>query len=639
MSKVEAIKDHDLNYVDPTDVDYEMLSSDHLTSPHIGAMPMRNAVQPTRLFYGSRFFNQALPLANPQAPWVQAAMEGDEQGRSFDDYLGGKAGALRAKNGLTVHSVGDDHIEGVDDDGAKVRLPLYKSFAYNRKSSITQTPIVKAGDVVPKDGLLARSSYTDGAGTLAMGVNARVGIVPYKGYSMDDAIVISQAMANRLRSLHTDTHEVDFKSQGLKGGLDHFRSIFPDMFHKDQLSQMDEDGVVRVGSTVNKDDPLVLASRPRNFNSSQAALGNLHKVARTLRANASETWDSKHAGKVVDVAKNRDGSVKVVVESERPTEDGDKLVFRTGNKGVTSRIIPDAHMPRTADGRPLEVLLNPMGIPSRANSQLPLEIMLGKVAEKTGQPIKLPGFNKNNDSWLQFVRQKLAENGLTDKEEVFDPLDNRKLERPITVGSAYLLKLHHTGSSKTSSRGQNSYDADGQPAKGGGAGGQSKRLSGLEVGGMISSGAYANLRESSTLRGQKNDDFWRALRAGQTPKVPGRPFVFDKFRALLNGAGLHARDMEGGKLRLGLMTDKVLDRYNPMPVRSGDIIDFKTLAPRPGGLFDSTLTTGNRWGYIPLPEPMPNPAGVEALRTLMGWTHKDLHAVLAGEKDLTQISK
>jgi len=976
MATVEAIKDQELNYVEPDDVDYELMSADQLTSPHVGAMPMRNAVQPTRLFYGSRFYNQALPLAKPEAPWVQALMEGDKQGRSFDDYLGSKAGALRAKTGMTVRSVGDDHIEGVDDTGAKVRIPLYKSFAYNRKSGITQTPTVKPGDVVAKDGLLAKSSYTDDNGTLAMGVNARVGIVPYKGYSMDDAIVISQAMANRLRSLHTETHAVDFKARGLKGGLDHFRSIFPETFHKDQLSQMDEDGIVKVGTIVHKDDPLVLASQPRNFNSSTQALGQLHKVARTLRADASTRWDSKHPGKVVDIARNRDGSVKVVVESERPTEDGDKLVFRTGNKGITSYVVPDAHMPRTADGRPLEVLLNPMGIPSRANSQLPLEIMLGKVAEKLGKPIKNPGFNKGSDSWIKYVRQQLAENGLSDKEEVFDPRENRKLENPITVGSAYLMKLHHTGAcyddqtevlsergwllwndvtpddalatsdergqdllfekplhlfkyhyegnlcafsgryvdyavtpnhnmwqkpyygqrtfslrqasqlqntrfkvkqfgliprntdarvqftigahkidwgdfceftgwwvtegcvgtnkayvvvyqsstanpgkvarieallqrmgvrwsyykqdgvvmgfhileksfatyfsnygghsqfkrmpreivtgpvagclraiesmllgdghrsetttgpserlhstskqlvddfqemavragagsivrpvnrdtvkfienphyldawtasyttsraasqvdgdragdgfsmpayngyvycaemrtgllyvrrngkpmlcgnSKTSSRGQASYDLNEQPTKGGGEGGQSKRLSGLEVAGMISSGAYANLRESVTLRGQKNDQFWRTLRAGQTPKAPGKPFVFEKFRALLNGAGLHARDMEGGKLRLGLMTDKVLDRYNPMPVRTGDIIDFKTLTPKAGGLFDPTLTTGNRWGYIPLPEAMPNPAAEEQIRHLLNLTRKDFYSVLAGEKDL-----
>lgn len=636
MPDIEAIRDYELGMHPDQDVDFEFMSPNQFVGPNVSLIPLQNAMQPTRAFYGARFANQAQPIVDSEAPWVQTAMDEDPE-HSFDERLGNMAGAIRADQDGVVDDVQPNGIMLRLADGTQKQIQLHRNMPFNRYSGLTQSAVVQKGQQVRAKDLLARSNFTDKNGTLAMGLNARIGLVPYKGFSMDDAIVVSEDFAKRATSHHIDTVSRDFSNGDLKGGREHYSSLFPNQFKKDQLGKLDEHGVIRPGETVEPGDPLVLATSPRNFNSSQAAsLGRLGKVARQLRADATTTWDSRIPGVVTDVVRTKSGVVKVLVESKRPMVMGDKMVLRSGNKGIVSKIIPQKDMPRTQDGKPLDVLLNQQGIPSRANPSLVLELLLGKVAEKTGKAIKVPAFNKPDESWVDLVTQKLQEAGLTDKEVVWDPQQNRKLDRPITVGSGYVLKLHHIAEHKINSRGQSGYDQDELPAKGSGAGGGSKRRSGLDTTVLHSAGAYNNLREGSTLTGAKNDEFWRAFRSGRPVKAPGTPFVFRKFKALLNGAGLHASDRGGGTLRLGLLTDKLLDRYRPLQVRSGETVDFRSLEPKPGGLFDPSLVAGQSWGYIDLPEPMPNPAAERTLCQILGLTQKEFEEVLAGRRDLPE---
>jgi len=175
-----------------------------------------------------------------------------------------------------------------------------------------------------------------------------------------------------------------------------------------------------------------------------------------------------------------------------------------------------------------------------------------------------------------------------------------------------------------------------QPIKGGFEGGRSKRVSGLEVHALQSAGAYAVTRENSTLRGQRRDEFWRMLRAGHTPAEPGAPFVWNKFLALLPGAGLLARELPGGKLRLGPMTDRELDARGAIEVAHGGTVHPSTLEPEPGGLFDVGLVGSSKWGRITLDEPLPNPAFEKQVAHLLGLTRAKLRAVLAGELDLDE---
>jgi DNA-directed RNA polymerase subunit beta len=619
----------------PDDYDVELASPASLFGSHINMIPLQSAVQSTRLFYGARFFNQAMPMVGAEAPLVQNLDPTDPDGASFDNKFGAFAGATRyGKNDpeAVVEKVDTGKIVLRRADGKRAEVDLYSSFPFNRKTSIHQTALVKPGDKVLPGQVLTKSNFTDDKGNLALGLNARIGLVPYKGHSMDDAVVVSESFAKRLQSEHNDMHAVDFR-KGLRGGREHFTSLYPTVFTRDQLKKMDDDGVIQPGTVVQPGDPLILATRPKIVSSNTQAAGKLSKTLREARADASTTWDAKVPGEVTDVVKTSRGA-KVMVRSIRPSELADKIVLRSGQKGTISLILPDEHMPRTVDGKPLDMALNHLGLPSRANDSLIYELLLGKIARKTGKPFILPSFTPNRENWYDVVEKLLTENGVGKTEEVFDPQSGKKLGQPITVGEGYVLKLHHTGESKSSSRGQGSYDADMQPQKGGGDSAQAKRLSGLESTVMLSSGAYANLREGATLRGQKNDEFWRAVRAGHAPRAPGRPFVWDKFRMILAGAGINTRALPGGRIRVGPFTDRDLDEHKPIELQNGEIVDPYTLEPVSGGLFDTALVGGNKWGKITLPEPIPNPSMEDSLRQLMGLTKKEFREVLAGRAPL-----
>ena len=631
-----AVKNYQIQEVDDDEVDYEIPNPERLVGSHANNIPMAPSVSAPRTFYGSRFYDQALALQKPEAPLVQVLNTDDPDGRSFEDIYGGRAGAMRADDDMEVLDVKPDFMTVRGTTGEKRRIDLYNNLAFNRKSAINSTPMVKAGDRVPRGTLLAKSNFTDDGGTLALGANLRVGIVPYKGYTTDDAYVVSESAAKRLAAVQSVTYAQRFDRQ-IKGGKSHFTAIFPDVFKMNQLDNLDDKGVVQVGAIVQPDDPLILATSPRSTSSKDLDIGNLSKQFKTARQDSSVIWDGKDPARVVDVAYAKDGTARVLVESISPLRDGDKGVFRAGQKGVAARIIKDAHMPRTMDGRPLEILVNPAGFPSRANNATLFEILLGKVAEKEGKPIKLPSYTKPGERRFDLVKQRLAAAGLQAEEEVFDPVRQRKLVQPIMVGNGFFMRLHHTAASKTSARGQASYDSDEQPAKGGGEGAQSKRLSGLETQVLHSAGAYHNLEEASTLSGQSNPEFWRQVRAGHQPKPPGKPFVWEKFRMLLRGAGMETSDKPGGRMRLGPFVDRMLEQHKPIEITRGDTVSINTLEPVPGGLFDPALMASGKFGKITLPEPMPLPMAETSIRTLLGMTKADFREVLAGRKTIDEV--
>ncbi len=632
FKKAFALRNNKIQEVDDNEVDVELLSPNNFFSTHINLIPMHSAVQGPRLFYGARFYNQALPLVKPDAPLVQNLDAQDKDGQSFDEKLGKIAGSVIADDDGEVVDLTPDFVKVKKADGSIKAFDLYNNFPFNRKTAITHKPLINKGDVVKKGQLLAKSNYTADNGALALGANARVGLVPFKGYSMDDAIVISNSFAKRLTSDHSYTMEQDYDND-VKGGLNHYVSLFPTQFNKDQLKRFDANGVVKPGTVLKQGDPVILATRPRVFSSTTAQLGKLSKAMRQSRHDSSQVWDSEFDGVVTDVAKTKTG-YKVIVKSEAPAQMGDKIVFRSGQKGVIANILSDDHMPRTKDGNPLEVLLNPLGIPSRVNNGIIYELLLGKAAAKMGQPVKVPSFNKPGEKWYDFVAKTLKDNDLAETEEVFDPMSNRLLENPITVGVGHILKLHHTSASKASARGQGGYDLDQQPLKGGSEAAQAKRLSGLEVHSLLSAGAYKTLREGATLRGQKNDEYWRALRQGYKPKPPGAPFAWEKFQTLLTGAGLQARKIDGGKLRLGPFTDDDLDKRGAVDINSGDLVDLNTMDPVPGGLFDQAVVGNNKWGKVSLPFKVPNPAFEPAVRHLLGLTEKELRGIMSGQMEL-----
>lgn len=616
------------------DIDVEIMSPTRFVGTHANMVPMFNNAQSPRLFYAARFLNQAMPIKNRETPLVQSLDPEDPDGKSFEDKFGERMGARYFKDDEgEVTNVTPEEIEIKLPNGEKKYVDLYNNFQFNRKTQLSNKPLVKVGDRLKKGQLLASSNFTDDNGTVSLGVNARVALIPYKGYSMDDAIVVSESFAKRLTSEHSYAHELS-KEGDLKFGKTHYTALFPRQFTKDQLSNLDDNGVVKPGTVLHKGDPIILATKPKAI-SSNSHLGKLGKTFRQMRTDATEVWDHDYPGIVTDSVYGKKNA-RVFVNADVPLKVGDKQIMRNGQKDIVSLILPDEQMPRSLDGTPFEVLLNPLALPSRVNTATPYELLLGKLASLDGKPIKVPAFNKAGTSRLEEVKKELAKRGISDTEEIFDPMTNRKLEKPVTTGIGYFYKLHHVVDSKISARGQGSYDANLQPVKGGGEGAQAKRLGGLETTALMAHGAYATLREGATLRGQKNDDYWRLVRQGYTPAEPGKPFVWDKFKALLNGAGYMARDLGKGTLRLSPFTDKDLASLNPVELKNAKSVNIGTLEPEPGGLFDSSIVAGNKWGKITLPTVMPNPAFEKQIQQLLGITNADMRKVIAGEMTLKE---
>lgn len=625
---------------DPDKVRYEFVSPTQFFGNTLNLLPMQNSVAAARAFYEHKFYTQALPLTNGEAPYVQSLKDGDE---SFEEYLGRKTGVITLdpdEDSADILDVTPDYIKYKNNKGEVKSKSLYNNFAFNRKTFLNNIPLVKKGDKITRDKnsklspVLARTNYTDNNGTLNMGLNARVGFVPYKGWSMDDAVVISQSFADKLRSNHMYQYEEDDDTASATG-KNYFNSVYPGKYSKEQLDKIDDNGVVKVGSIVTENDPIILSTKPRTVTYSDANVGKLSKYLKSSKIDATQKWDHPNPGIVRDVVKTRDG-YKVNIETESGAIEGDKMASRSGNKLTISHIIPDEEMPRTKDGKPLDVLFNQLGLVSRVNANMIYETLLGKVAEKTGKRYKLPTFNKGDEKWFDYVEKELKDNNLTDVEPVYDPVLGRDLDNPITVGNVYFLKLHHMVDSKLSQRGQGAYDNNDEPLKGGDEMAKAKRMSGLETAALLSSGAYNVLKDSTHVRGQKNDDFWRKVRMGQTPQLINKsPFVWDKFLALMQGAGINTKRADNGdSIQATPFTDKDFDQFNPIEIKNDNIMDFKTMKPLDGGFFSPELTVANKWGKITLDKHYPNPAFENVIISLLGIKKSQFDDIIKGDLSL-----
>lgn len=621
------LRGRELGEVADDEIDYELDTPDAIAGSHASMLPLTNNVTPTRGFYGARFVTQGWAAKNREAPLVQRRIQGTD--KSFEDYYGKELGALFSSTEGKVTKITPDFIE-LDTEDGKTRVNLAHNLPMNRKSGLTHEVRVKVGDAVAKGQLMADSNYTRD-GTAALGVNARVALGAYKGFSMDDASVVSRSMANKMTSdaMYGYSQEYDDTT---RYGKTHFTSVLPRKFTTAQLDKLDENGIVKPGVTLEPGDPIALATKPKPI-SSRSTLGGLTRGSRDTRVDASQVWDH-NAPAVVTDALFKGGKANVYVRADVPVQEGDKAVFRNGQKFTISKILEDDQMPRTKDGKPLDILLNQYGIPSRSNLATPYAILAGKVAAKRGAPLKLDGFTKPGEDRNAIIARMLAEEGLTEDEEIFDPEENRFLESPMTVGNEYVIRLHHSAESKLGSRGTGAYTSNEQPARGGDESQQAKRVSNLEITALLSSGAYKFARENSTVRGQKSYSFWKAVREGQSLPEVGAPFVWEKFKHLLSGSGLRMKEVRKGQLRLGPMTDRDVDERTPMEIKSGDTINFDTLEPIKGGLFDTVLTDGGRWGVVNLPFPVPNPSQEDSVRKILGITEKKMREVIAGKSEL-----
>lgn len=621
---VRAMSRGQIVFVDPGDVDYELASPDNMTSGVSNLIPFLSSVRGHRMLMTSKMFSQALPLDAPEAPLVQSR-RGDDPDDSYERWFGERVGAVRAAEDGWVTKVGPDEIELRTASGVK-RVQLYNNFPFNRKTYQHNTPVVQPGQRVSAGDLLARSNFTDNSGDLALGRNLRVGYLPFKGATYEDAIVISDSAAKKLSSVHMYQYAADI-GENETVSKSKFVSAFPGAYSRDVLRNFDDNGVVRVGTRVKKDDPLILSVRARPHKGQ----GVLHRSSQRRWDDATRTWDYDSEGVVTDVDVGGRG-VNVVVRTVHPTEVGDKLVNRYASKGVVSRVVPDDQMPRDADGRPLEILLQPFGVISRGNPGLMLEAALGKVAAKTGRTYRVPLYS--DDDYVSFVQSELRKNGLSDTEDLYDPERNAKIPNVFT-GVQHFMKLAHRAEDKISGRGdEGAYTAERIPARVGEE--SSKRIGALETMSLLSGGATETLRDAKLIRGQMNDEFWRAFRMGLPPPTPEPPFVYRKFFDDLVAAGINVRK-EGNYVHIMPLTDKDTLARSRGAVTDPKTLDFDTMDPLKGGLFDLGLTgghSGTGWTHVPLSEPLPNPVMEDPIRNLLGLTREQYRDVLAGKRDI-----
>ncbi len=623
--RVIGVRNGKLDIYPRADIDYTVADFEQAFSPLGNLIPGKGASKAHRMSMGSRMLTQALPLARGEAPLVQSA---DAAGNSFVEALGARAGAVRASQGGVVLLSGRDEIKVRYEDGREESIPLYDSLPLNRKTRYHQTTMVKPGERFQPGQLLARSNFTDDQGRIAMGVNARVGYMAYPG-NYEDAIVISEDFARRTASQHTYQHTKEFTDEHRRGKAA-FAGIFPSKYDRETFSQFDDDGVIKPGSKVTKDSPLILAVRYREPTRNQ-----LHRGRQSNFVDDSEVWEHDSPGTVSHVYKGEDGNVTVVVDSEEISKEGDKFSGLFGDKGISAVVVPTHLMPRSEDGRPLEVLLNPLGLVSRVNATQIVEAVLGKVAEKTGKPYRLKGFDTTQDL-SQYAWDELRKHGFKDTEDVYDPGSDRKIPG-VLVGNRFIMKLVHTAESKLQAReAGEGYTSENQPAKG--AGGHAKRLAMLASNAVLASGAYEVRRDASLIRGQRNEDFWSAFLQGLPLPTPQIPSIYEKLISSLKGAGINAVE-DGPALHLLALTDKDVDTLaGDREIQNGETVRFdKGLEPVEGGLFDPRLTGGAnsaRWSYIKLDEPLPNPAFEDPIRRLLGLTKNRFEAVLAGREKL-----
>ena len=344
-------------------------------------------------------------------------------------------------------------------------------------------------------------------------------------------------------------------------------------------------------------------------------------------------------GEVIDVVK-MPTRITVTVKTREHMGVGDKLAGRYGNKGVVAKIVPDGQMVQDEHGKPIDLLFTSAGIISRVNPAQVIEGALGKVAAHTGKPIKFDNFAHQDN--VKYAKDLLAKHGLKDKETVYDPITQKSIPN-VFVGNSYILKIFKTTDSNWASHGAEKYDINQQPARGGDEG--AKAIGKMEFDGLVAHNARNILREASSLKSQKNDEFWRAVQLGLPTPTPSTTFAYDKFLNLLQAGGVKV-SKEGSKLTLGPMTDADIRKMSsgviPDPNKR---IRAKDLQPEIGGLFNPALTggmSGTKWTHVDLHESIVNPVFEEPVRRLLGLTQKqfdELHTKHGGSYFQRELGK
>lgn len=425
------------------DVDYSIPSQAHMYSPNINMTPMLTGFMPGRAMLSSKYWTQFLPVVDGEAPLVKNQVPGTD--RSFNEYYGRKSACLNARVPGVVTKITDMGITITDDKGNKTVVETVQNFPLNRITALSYKAAVKEGDVVKPGDLIATSNFTNARGEFSMGRNLKTCVVPARGKSYEDAYAISETAAQKLSTEKLFGYDVD-QLRGVKVSKNNYMSAFPSTYGNDQLDKLDADGMVKPGMTVNKGDPLILATGPRLLSAADAKLGNLHKVLRNTFKDNSVVWEYDQPGIVADVALTARGA-KVNVKSQGPVQIGDKLTTSFSSKGVVGQILADEEMPRDPDtNEPYELMFNPMTVLSRVAPNQIMEMNLAKIAKATGKPYVLPD-EAPEEGWNEFTRRELEKNKLKEAKDIYDPMTGKTIKN-IGEGYMYISPFHHLAEKK-----------------------------------------------------------------------------------------------------------------------------------------------------------------------------------------------
>jgi DNA-directed RNA polymerase subunit beta' len=623
------------------------------------SIPFLNANNGNRAMMADKQLEQAISLKHREAPLVQCRTDHPTDPEHTFEKLLGHYTATRSPVDGVVHSVKAGMVKVKGTDGKLHEVHLYDNFPLNdAKGMMHSEVVVKPGDKLKKGQLVADNNFTKD-GTLAIGTNLRIGYLPYKGYNYEDGIVISETAAKKLTSEHLYKKELEVdpdKDHVSKAKFLAWNVTKSNHMSKEHLDSLDDDGVIKVGTHVQPGQVLV-AAVGKNEAKRISPLAAYGKRAFQPFKDKSLVWDEDHVGVVTKIVRKPGGrGINVHVRTDEPAVIGDKLTGRHGNKGIITQILPDHEMPHTGTGdskRPLEVVLNPSGIPTRINVGQVLETAAAKVAEKTGKPWLVNNFPAPDHDFRKQVVDDLKKHGLTDEEAVYDPKDQRRPLGSVLVGPQYILKLKHQVEKKLSARGGGTdlqgralpNDIDRQPVKGGEKGGQG--VGALELYALLGHNARHNIREMATYKSDQQDmTFWNLIQEGHEPPPPKVPFSYHKFSALLNGLGVNVTK-EGTMIRLHPMTNAqilAMAGNGKNEIKEGaKTLRAKDLKPEPGGLFDPFITggiDGDKWSFIRLAEPVPNPIFCGQnnkpgpVPVLLGLKLKELDEVMVGKRSL-----
>ena len=513
-------------------IDYVDVSPNMMTSIATAFIPFLENDDANRALMGANMQRQAVPLMVTEAPIVAT---GIEHKCAVDSEV-----CITAKGPGVITRVSATNISVSYDDGNTADYTLTKFARSNQGTCINQRPIVTVGERVEAGQVIADGPACS-QGEIALGKNVLIGFMTWEGYNYEDAILLNERLVREdvFTSIHIEEYETE--SRDTKLGMEEITRDIPNV-GEDTLKDLDENGIIRIGAEVTSGDYLVGKVTPKGET-------ELTAEERLLRAifgeKAREVRDSSlkvphgEAGIIVDVkvftrengdelAPGVNKVVRVYIAQKRKISVGDKMAGRHGNKGVVSRILPQEDMPFLPDGTPLDIVLNPLGVPSRMNIGQVLEVHLGYAAHALGWKVATPIFNGANESE---IRELLKQGGVAEdgKTVLYDGRTGEPFDQRVTVGYPYYLKLHHLVDDKIHARSTGPYSLVTQQPLGGKAQFGGQRFGEMEVWALEAYGAAYTLQEILTV---KSDDVtgrvktYEAIVKGHNVPTPGVPESF-----------------------------------------------------------------------------------------------------------------